>query len=96
MDESIGAELPDTGVTEVRGLEYLLTFAEVPYRSVRPSPGRFQDALDTQPTVLAILNARDAQAAGSRVRVESLDPRPAARRVACSTSGSTDCTDPGA
>jgi len=79
VDDSIGAELPDTGVTEVRGLEYLLTFGEVPYRMVKPSPGRLQDALDTQPTVLAILNARDAATAAARVRVrvEPLDPRPA-------------------
>jgi hypothetical protein len=77
VDESIGSELPDTGVTELRGLEYLLTFERVPYRLVKPSPGRLQDSLDAQPTVLAILNARDASAAGSRVKVESLDPRPA-------------------
>ena len=76
VDDSIGAELPDTGVTELRGLEYLLTFARAPYRLIRPSPGRLQDSLDNQPTVLAILNARDAQAAAGRVRVESLDPRP--------------------
>jgi hypothetical protein len=76
VDDSIGAELPDTGVTELRGLEYLLTFARAPYRLIRPSPGRLQDSLDDQPTVLAILNARDAQAAASRVRVEPLDPRP--------------------
>lgn len=77
VDDSIGAELPSTGVTEVRGLAYLLTFAEVPYRTLNPSPGRLQDSLDTQPTVLAIMNARDAEAAATRVRVEPLDPRPA-------------------
>jgi 4-amino-4-deoxy-L-arabinose transferase-like glycosyltransferase len=77
VDDSIGSELPDTGVTELRGLEYLLTFERVPYRLLKPSPGRLQDSLDTQPTVLAILNARDASAAGSRVNVEPLDPRPA-------------------
>lgn len=76
VDDSIGAELPDTGVTELRGLEYLLTFARAPYRLVRPSPGRLQDSLDDEASVLAILNARDASAAAGRVRVESLDPRP--------------------
>jgi len=76
IDDSIGSELPDTGVTEVRGLEYLLTFARVPYRPIRPSPGRLQDSVDGQPSVLAILNARDAAAAAGRVRVEPLDPRP--------------------
>src|SRR5262249_5527723 len=76
VDDSIGAELPDTGVTELRGLEYLLTFAQAPYRLIRPSPGRLQDSLDSQETVLAVLNARDAVAAAGRVRVESLDPRP--------------------
>jgi hypothetical protein len=76
VDDSIGAELPDTGVTEIRGLEYLLTVSRVPYRSMRPSPGRLQDSLDDQPTVLAILNARDASAAAGRVQVEPLDPRP--------------------
>lgn len=76
VDESIGSELPDTGVTEVRGLEYLLTFEGVRYHLLRPSPGRLQDSLDDHPTVLAILNARDAAAAESRLRVESLDPRP--------------------
>jgi 4-amino-4-deoxy-L-arabinose transferase-like glycosyltransferase len=78
FDDSIGAELPDTGVTEVRGLEYLLTFERIPYRAIRPSPGRIQDSFDGQLTVLAILNARDAAAAASRVRVEPLDPRPPA------------------
>jgi hypothetical protein len=76
VDESIGAELPDTGVTELRGLEYLLTFARVPYDAIRPSTGRLQDSLDGQQSVLAILNARDAQAAAGRLRVEPLDPRP--------------------
>jgi hypothetical protein len=76
IDDSIGAELPDTGVTELRGLEYLLTFARAPHRLVRPSPGRLQDGLDGQPTLLAVLNARDASAAAGRVRVEPLDPRP--------------------
>jgi 4-amino-4-deoxy-L-arabinose transferase-like glycosyltransferase len=76
VDESIGAELPDTGVTELRGLEYLLTFARVPYDAIRPSTGRLQDGLDGQQSVLAILNARDAQAAASRLRVDPLDPRP--------------------
>jgi hypothetical protein len=76
VDDRIGAELPDTGVTELRGLEYLLTFAKAPYRLVRPTPGRLQDSLDSQPTSLAILNARDASAAAGRVKVESLDPRP--------------------
>jgi 4-amino-4-deoxy-L-arabinose transferase-like glycosyltransferase len=78
VDDGIGAELPDTGVTELRGLEYLLTFARVPYETIRPSPGRLQDSFDGQPTVLAILNARDASAAAGRVRVEPLDPRPPA------------------
>ena len=50
VDDGIGAELPDTGVTELRGLEYLLTFARVPYETIRPSPGRLQDSLDGQPT----------------------------------------------
>jgi hypothetical protein len=77
VDESIGAELPDTGVTEIRGLEYLLVFERVPYQSIRMSTGRLQDALDKQPSILAIMNARDAQAAGGRLKVESLDPRPA-------------------
>ena len=76
LDDGIGAELPDTGVTELRGLEYLLTFDRVPYRAIRPSPGRLQDSLDGQSTVLAILNARDASAAAARVHVEPLDPRP--------------------
>jgi hypothetical protein len=76
IDDSIGGELPDTGVTELRGLEYLLTFAQVPHRAIRPSPGRLQDSFDGQPTVLAILNARDASAAAGRVRVEPLDTRP--------------------
>jgi 4-amino-4-deoxy-L-arabinose transferase-like glycosyltransferase len=76
VDEGVGAELADTGVTEVRGLEYLLTFARVPYRLLQPSPGRLQDALDRQASVLAILNARDAAAAAGRVHVEPLDPRP--------------------
>jgi 4-amino-4-deoxy-L-arabinose transferase-like glycosyltransferase len=75
VDESIGAELPDTGVTELRGLEYLLTFERVPYRTLRPSPGRLQDSLDDTSTALAVLNARDASAAAGRVRVEPLDPR---------------------
>ena len=78
VDDGIGVELPDTGVTELRGLEYLLTFARVPYDTIRPSPGRLQDSFDGQPTVLAILNARDASAAAGRVRVEPLDPRPPA------------------
>jgi hypothetical protein len=78
VDDSIGAELPDTGVTELRGLEYLLTFARAPYRLIRPSTGRLQDSLDSQPSVLAILNARDASAAAGRVRVEPLDARPPA------------------
>jgi 4-amino-4-deoxy-L-arabinose transferase-like glycosyltransferase len=77
VDESIGAELPDTGVTELRGLEYLLHVERVPYRTFRISTGRLQDSLNSQPSALAILNARDAQAAASRLRVESLDPRPA-------------------
>jgi hypothetical protein len=78
IDDGIGSELPDTGVTELRGFEYLLTFERVPYRTIRPSPGRLQDELDRAPTVLAVLNARDAANAGSRVRVEPLDDRPPA------------------
>jgi 4-amino-4-deoxy-L-arabinose transferase-like glycosyltransferase len=78
VDDSIGSELPDTGVTELRGLEYLLTLGRVPYRTLRPSPGRLQDGLDGQATALAILNARDASAAAGRVKVEPLDGRPPA------------------
>jgi glycosyltransferase AglD len=78
IDDGIGSELPDTGVTELRGFEYLLTFARVPYRAIRPSPGRLQDELDRAPSVLAVLNARDAASAGGRLRVEPLDDRPPA------------------
>ena len=76
IDEGIGSELPDTGITELRGFQYLLDVARVPHRAIRPSPGRLQDELDASSTVLAVLNARDASNAGSRVRVEPLDPRP--------------------
>lgn len=78
VDEGIGSELPDTGVTEVRGFEYLLTVERVPYKLVRPSAGRLLDNLDERLTALAVLNARDAAAAASRLRVEPLDPRPPA------------------
>jgi 4-amino-4-deoxy-L-arabinose transferase-like glycosyltransferase len=78
IDEGIGSELPDTGITEVRGFESLLDFARVPYRLVRPSPGRLQDELDAAPTALAVLSARDASVAGARVRLEPLDSRPPA------------------
>jgi hypothetical protein len=76
IDDGIGSELPDTGVTELRGFESLLTFGRVPFRAIKPSPGRFQDELDRETSVLAVLNARDAAAAGARVQVEPLDDRP--------------------
>ncbi len=78
VDDSMGTELPDTGVTELRGFEHLLVFARVPYRVVRVSPGRLQDELRGDPSVLAVLNARDAAAAAERLGVTPLDPRPPA------------------
>jgi glycosyltransferase AglD len=79
VDDGIGAELPDTGVTERRGLEHLLVFARVPYRVVRISPGRLEDELRGVPSALAVLNARDAAAAAERLTVAALDPRPPAQ-----------------
>ena len=76
VDEGIGTELPDTGVTELRGFEHLLVFRQVPYRAIRPSPGRLQDELDERSTALAVLNARDAASAADRLDVTPLDPRP--------------------
>jgi len=76
VDEGIGAELPDTGVTELRGFEHLLVFRRVPYRTVRPTPGRLQDELGDAPTALVVVNARDASAVGGRLTLASLDPRP--------------------
>jgi len=76
IDEAIGSELPDTGVTELRGFEHLLVFARVPYRVVRPTPGRVLDELDADRTALAVLNARDAAAIGGRLALTPLDPRP--------------------
>ena len=76
LDEAIGSELPDTGVTELRGLEYLLRFARVPHRAVRATPSRLQDELRGG-TALAVLNARDAAEVGGRLSVVPLDPRPA-------------------
>ena len=78
IDDGIGSELPDTGVTELRGFQYLLDVAQIPHRAIRPTPGRLQDELDASTTALAVLNARDAVNAGSRVSVEPLDPRPPA------------------
>ncbi|MCC6175783.1 MAG: glycosyltransferase family 39 protein [Chloroflexi bacterium] len=78
VDEAIGSELPDTGVTELRGFEHLLIFGRVPYRVVRPSPGRLQDELGDDRSVLIVMNARDAAAADARLTVIPLDPRPPA------------------
>jgi 4-amino-4-deoxy-L-arabinose transferase-like glycosyltransferase len=78
IDESIGTEMPDTGVTEVRGFEHLLVFARIPYQTMRTTPGRLEDELDDVPSALAVLNARDAAAAAERVMITSLDPRPPA------------------
>lgn len=78
IDDSMGAELPDTGLTEVRGFEHLLIFERVPYRAVRISPSRLQDELRGESSVLAVLNARDAAAAAVRLAVTSLDSRPTA------------------
>ncbi len=77
VDEAIGAELPDTGLTELRGLEYLLQFGRIPYSTVRPTPARLQEELDGR-SALAILNARDAAAAAARLVVAPLDARPPA------------------
>ena len=76
VDEAIGAELPDTGVTELRGFEHLLIFERVPYRTVRPTPGRLQDELPAGGSALVVLNARDASAAAGRLTLAPLDPRP--------------------
>nr|MBA2448075.1 glycosyltransferase family 39 protein [Chloroflexota bacterium] len=78
IDETIGSELPDTGVTELRGFEYLLEFARVPHRAVRVTPSRLQDELRGAPSALAVLNARDAAEAATRLSVSPLDARPPA------------------
>jgi hypothetical protein len=78
VDESIGTEMPDTGVTEIRGFEHLLVVARIPYRTLRTTPGRLEDELDDVPSALAVLNARDAAAAAERVTITSIDPRPPA------------------
>jgi hypothetical protein len=78
VDEAIGSELPDTGVTELRGFEHLLEFARVPHRAVRVSPGRLQEEVRAVPSVLAVLNARDAAEAAGRLSVVPLDARPPA------------------
>ncbi|MFN8524321.1 MAG: hypothetical protein U0821_14575 [Chloroflexota bacterium] len=78
IDDSIGAELPDTGVTELRGVEYLLTVARLPYRAIRVTAGRLQDELRTAPSALAVLNARDAAQVADRLTVVALDLRPPA------------------
>ena len=76
IDESIGTELPDTGLTELRGFEYLLSFARVPSRAIRTTPGRLQDEARRVPSALAVLNTRDAAAAAERVSITPLDARP--------------------
>ena len=78
VDEGIGAELPDTGVTELRGFEHLLVFGRVPYRTVRPTPGRLQDELGDAASALVVLNARDASVVAGRLPLTPLDPRPPA------------------
>jgi hypothetical protein len=77
IDESIGSELPDTGVTELRGFEYLLEFARVSRRVSRITTSRLQDELRSSESVLAVVNARDAAALAERLSVAPLDPRPA-------------------
>jgi 4-amino-4-deoxy-L-arabinose transferase-like glycosyltransferase len=75
IDETIGSELPDTGVTELRGFEYLLRFGRVPHRAVRISPQRLREELRGSATALAVLNARDAAAVAEQLTLTPLDPR---------------------
>jgi hypothetical protein len=75
VEESMGSEIPGTGVTEIRGFRYLLTMADVPFRSERIAPRRFEDDLQTVPSMLAVLNARDAEQVERRVTVTAVDGR---------------------
>ena len=76
VDEAMGTEQPDTGVTELRGMEYLLVFQQVPHRVTRAPSSRLQEELRGTPSALAILNARDATLAADRLSVTPLDMRP--------------------
>ena len=69
----LGAELPGTGVTELRGLEYLLTFARAPYRLVSPVLGGCRTAWKPADRA-GDLERQRCLGGGGRVRVESLDP----------------------
>lgn len=78
VDESMGTELPDTGVTEIRGFRYLLTMNDVPHSTARITPRRLDDELAAAPSVLAVMNARDAEQVERRLYLQPLEDRPRA------------------
>jgi glycosyltransferase AglD len=75
VDEDMGSEIPGTGVTEIRGFRYLLTMDEVPFRSERIAARRLEDAVEADPSVLAVLNGRDLEQAERRLKVQPLESR---------------------
>jgi glycosyltransferase AglD len=75
VDEDMGTELPGTGVTEIRGFRYLLAMDEVPFRAERIAPRRLEDALQTAPSVLAVLNGRDLEQVERRLTATPLEGR---------------------
>lgn len=79
VDDGLGTELPDTGVTEIRGFRYLLTLAGVPHRVAPLTSRRVEDELQAEPSLLLVVNARDAEQVERRVRLQPLEDRPRAQ-----------------
>jgi 4-amino-4-deoxy-L-arabinose transferase-like glycosyltransferase len=75
IDDGIGTDLPGTGVTEVRGFRYLLTMADVPFKVYRITSRRLEDELAQVPTLLIVVNARDAEQIERRWTLRSVEGR---------------------
>jgi hypothetical protein len=75
VDDSMGSELAGTGITEIRGFRYLLTMNGVPFRAERIAPRQLEDELRAGPSILAVLNARDAEQVERRLTVTPVEGR---------------------
>jgi 4-amino-4-deoxy-L-arabinose transferase-like glycosyltransferase len=63
LDEAFGSEI-GWGVSELRGLRYLLAFQDAPVRVIKITPARLEDELDGGPSVLVVLDGRQLREFG--------------------------------
>jgi hypothetical protein len=63
LDEAFGSEI-GWGVSELRGLRYLLAFQDAPVRVIKITPTRLEDELDGGASVLVVLDGRQLREFG--------------------------------